>query len=183
MIPIFYFARKNKSPLKLLKPNLNLNRYLKPAQTGMFRNGNKHFNVACKYALQFATFVCEERYDGVVAYGIIMYVGYFCRHLPRLYSVRLLQLSDATTAQESNTDELQESLFKSYFAVGNRSYPYRLCRNFSSALAGIFVGYNKELHAVMAMQSACLRCHTLIAVSISLHRHFYQHWTTVLFPL
>lgn len=61
MIPIFYFARKNKSPLKLVK-----------------------------YA----------GYDGVVAYGIIMYVGFILSALTSATRSELLRLSDTTTAQE-----------------------------------------------------------------------------------
>lgn len=116
MIPIFYFARKNKSPLKLVK-----------------------------YA----------GYDGVVAYGIIMYVGFIFVGTYLGYSVGVAPTIGYHYGA-GNTDELKSLFKKSLILLSATAVILTACAEiFSSALAGIFVGYNKELHD-MTTNAICL---------------------------
>lgn len=99
MIPIFYFARKNKSPLKLVKTKLELKPILKTCTNGsseMVTNISMSL-VNMLYNLQLVKYA---GYDGVVAYGIIMYVGFILSALTSATRSELLRLSDTTTAQE-----------------------------------------------------------------------------------
>lgn len=74
-IPLIFFIRKNNSPLKLIKTKLELKPILRTCSNGsseMVTNISMSL-VNMLYNLQLVKFA---GYDGVVAYGIIMYVGF-----------------------------------------------------------------------------------------------------------
>lgn len=109
MIPIFYFARKNKSPLKLVKTKLELKPILKTCTNGsseMVTNISMSL-VNMLYNLQLVKYA---GYDGVVAYGIIMYVGFIFVGTYLGYSVGVAPIIGYHYGA-GNTDELK-SLFK-----------------------------------------------------------------------
>ena len=149
MIPIFYFARKNKSPLKLVKTKLELKPILKTCTNGsseMVTNISMSL-VNMLYNLQLVKYA---GYDGVVAYGIIMYVGFIFVGTYLGYSVGVAPIIGYHYGA-GNTDELKSLILLSATAV-----ILTACAEiFSSALAGIFVGYNKELHD-MTTNAICL---------------------------
>ena len=140
MIPIFYFARKNKSPLKLVKTKLELKTILKTCTNGsseMVTNISMSL-VNMLYNLQLVKYA---GYDGVVAYGIIMYVGFIFVGTYLGYSVGVAPIIGYHYGA-GNTDEL-----KSLFLLTSAAVVLTACAELlSSVLAGIFVGYNQDLH-------------------------------------
>lgn len=140
MIPIFYFARKNKSPLKLVKTKLEFKPILKTCTNGsseMVTNISMSL-VNMLYNLQLVKYA---GYDGVVAYGIIMYVGFIFVGTYLGYSVGVAPIIGYHYGA-GNTDEL-----KSLFLLTSAAVVLTACAELlSSVLAGIFVGYNQDLH-------------------------------------
>uniref|UniRef100_UPI003A93B76F MATE family efflux transporter n=1 Tax=Ruminococcus sp. TaxID=41978 RepID=UPI003A93B76F len=94
-------------------------------------------------------------YNGVVAYGIIMYVGFIFVGTYLGYSVGVAPIIGYHYGA-GNTDELKSLFKKSLILLSATAVILTACAEiFSSALAGIFVGYNKELHA-MTTNAICL---------------------------
>lgn len=94
-------------------------------------------------------------YDGVVAYGIIMYVGFIFVGTYLGYSVGVAPIIGYHYGA-GNTDELKSLFKKSLILLSATAVILTACAEiFSSALAGIFVGYNKELHD-MTTNAICL---------------------------
>lgn len=145
MIPIFYFARKNKSPLKLVKTKLELKPILKTCTNGsseMVTNISMSL-VNMLYNLQLVKFA---GYDGVVAYGIIMYVGFIFSGTYLGYCVGVAPIVGYHYGA-ANTAELKNLFKKSLFLLSSAAVVLTACAELlSSVLAGIFVGYNQDLH-------------------------------------
>lgn len=145
MIPIFYFARKNKSPLKLVKTKLELKPILKTCTNGsseMVTNISMSL-VNMLYNLQLVKYA---GYDGVVAYGIIMYVGFIFVGTYLGYSVGVAPIIGYHYGA-ANTAELKNLFKKSLFLLSSAAVVLTACAELlSSVLAGIFVGYNQDLH-------------------------------------
>ena len=145
MIPIFYFARKNKSPLKLVKTKLELKPILKTCTNGsseMVTNISMSL-VNMLYNLQLVKFA---GYDGVVAYGIIMYVGFIFSGTYLGYCVGVAPIVGYHYGA-ANTAELKNLFKKSLFLLSSAAVVLTSCAELlSSVLAGIFVGYNQDLH-------------------------------------
>lgn len=117
MIPIFYFARKNKSPLKLVKTKLELKPILKTCTNGsseMVTNISMSL-VNMLYNLQLVKYA---GYDGVVAYGIIMYVGFIFVGTYLGYSVGVAPIIGYHYGA-GNTDELKSLFKKSLFLLSS----------------------------------------------------------------
>lgn len=145
MIPIFYFARKNKSPLKLVKTKLEFKPILKTCTNGsseMVTNISMSL-VNMLYNLQLVKYA---GYDGVVAYGIIMYVGFIFVGTYLGYCVGVAPIVGYHYGA-ANTAELKNLFKKSLFLLSSAAVVLTSCAELlSSVLAGIFVGYNQDLH-------------------------------------
>lgn len=153
-IPLIFFIRKNKSPLKLVKTKLELKPILKTCTNGsseMVTNISMSL-VNMLYNLQLVKYA---GYDGVVAYGIIMYVGFIFVGTYLGYSVGVAPIIGYHYGA-GNTDELKSLFKKSLILLSATAVILTACAEIlSSVLAGIFVGYNKELHA-MTNNAICL---------------------------
>lgn len=153
-IPLIFFIRKNNSPLKLIKTKLELKPILRTCSNGsseMVTNISMSL-VNMLYNLQLVKFA---GYDGVVAYGIIMYVGFIFSSTYLGYCVGVAPIVGYHYGA-ANTAELKNLFKKSLFLLSSAAVVLTSCAELlSSVLAGIFVGYNKELHA-MTTNAICL---------------------------
>ena len=95
------------------------------------------------YNLQLVKFA---GYDGVVAYGIIMYVGFIFSGTYLGYCVGVAPIVGYHYGA-ANTAELKNLFKKSLFLLSSAAVVLTACAELlSSVLAGIFVGYNQDLH-------------------------------------
>lgn len=144
-IPLIFFIRKNNSPLKLIKTRLELKPILRTCSNGsseMVTNISMSL-VNMLYNLQLVKFA---GYDGVVAYGIIMYVGFIFSGTYLGYCVGVAPIVGYHYGA-ANTAELKNLFKKSLFLLSSAAVVLTACAELlSSVLAGIFVGYNQDLH-------------------------------------
>lgn len=144
-IPLIFFIRKNNSPLKLIKTKLELKPILRTCSNGsseMVTNISMSL-VNMLYNLQLVKFA---GYDGVVAYGIIMYVGFIFSGTYLGYCVGVAPIVGYHYGA-ANTAELKNLFKKSLFLLSSAAIVLTACAELlSSVLAGIFVGYNQDLH-------------------------------------
>lgn len=144
-IPLIFFIRKNNSPLKLIKTKLELKPILRTCSNGsseMVTNISMSL-VNMLYNLQLVKFA---GYDGVVAYGIIMYVGFIFSGTYLGYCVGVAPIVGYHYGA-ANTAELKNLFKKSLFLLSSSAVVLTACAELlSSVLAGIFVGYNQDLH-------------------------------------
>lgn len=144
-IPLIFFIRKNNSPLKLIKTKLELKPILRTCSNGsseMVTNISMSL-VNMLYNLQLVKFA---GYDGVVAYGIIMYVGFIFSGTYLGYCVGVAPIVGYHYGA-ANTAELKNLFKKSLFLLTSAAVVLTACAELlSSVLAGIFVGYNQDLH-------------------------------------
>lgn len=144
-IPLIFFIRKNNSPLKLIKTKLELKPILRTCSNGsseMVTNISMSL-VNMLYNLQLVKFA---GYDGVVAYGIIMYVGFIFSGTYLGYCVGVAPIVGYHYGA-ANTAELKNLFKKSLFLLSSAAVVLTACAELlSSVLAGIFVGYNQGLH-------------------------------------
>lgn len=144
-IPLIFFIRKNNSPLKLIKAKLELKPILRTCSNGsseMVTNISMSL-VNMLYNLQLVKFA---GYDGVVAYGIIMYVGFIFSGTYLGYCVGVAPIVGYHYGA-ANTAELKNLFKKSLFLLSSAAVVLTACAELlSSVLAGIFVGYNQDLH-------------------------------------
>ena len=144
-IPLIFFIRKNNSPLKLIKTKLELKPILRTCSNGsseMVTNISMSL-VNMLYNLQLVKFA---GYDGVVAYGIIMYVGFIFSGTYLGYCVGVAPIVGYHYGA-ANTAELKNLFKKSLFLLSTAAVVLTACAELlSSVLAGIFVGYNQDLH-------------------------------------
>lgn len=144
-IPLIFFIRKNNSPLKLIKTKLELKPILRTCSNGsseMVTNISMSL-VNMLYNLQLVKYA---GYDGVVAYGIIMYVGFIFSSTYLGYCVGVAPIVGYHYGA-ANTAELKNLFKKSLFLLSSAAVVLTACAELlSSVLAGIFVGYNQDLH-------------------------------------
>lgn len=144
-IPLIFFIRKNNSPLMLIKTKLELKPILRTCSNGsseMVTNISMSL-VNMLYNLQLVKFA---GYDGVVAYGIIMYVGFIFSGTYLGYCVGVAPIVGYHYGA-ANTAELKNLFKKSLFLLTSAAVVLTACAELlSSVLAGIFVGYNQDLH-------------------------------------
>lgn len=154
IIPIIYFARKNKSPLRFVKTKLELKPILKTCTNGsseMVSNISMSL-VNMLYNLQLVKYA---GYDGVVAYGIIMYVGFIFTGTYLGYSVGVAPIIGYHYGA-NNTNELKSLFKKSLILLSSTAVIMTACAELlSPTLAGIFVGYSQEL-IDMTTNAICL---------------------------
>lgn len=144
IIPMIYFARKNKSPLKLGKTKFELSPILKTCANGsseMVTNLSMSL-VNILFNMQLMGLVGS---NGVSAYGIIMYVGFLFVGTYVGYSVGSAPIISYHYGA-GNKEELKGLLKKSLKLLGITAIVMTiLAELFAKPLASIFVSYDKEL--------------------------------------
>ena len=144
IIPMIYFVRKNKSPLKLGKTKFELSPILKTCANGsseMVTNLSMSL-VNILFNMQLMDLVGS---NGVSAYGIIMYVGFLFVGTYVGYSVGSAPITSYHYGA-GNKEELKGLLKKSLKLLGTTAIVMTiLAELFAKPLASIFVSYDKEL--------------------------------------
>lgn len=144
IIPLTYFIRKNDSPLKLTKAKFEWKAILKTCTNGsseMLTNLSMSL-VNMLFNMQLMKYAGA---DGVVAYGIIMYVGFIFSGTYLGYSIGTAPIIGYHYGA-GNTDELKSLLKKSLKLILVTSLAMTgLAEILSKLLASIFVSYDIEL--------------------------------------
>ena len=144
VIPLIYFIRKNKTPLKIGKTKFELSPILKTCTNGsseMVTNLSMSL-VNILFNMKLMKIVGA---NGVTAYGIIMYVGFLFVGTYVGYSVGSAPIISYHFGA-GNKDELKSLLNKSIKLLGITAVAMTLLAElFAKPLASIFVSYDKEL--------------------------------------
>lgn len=144
ILPLVYFIRKNNSPLKMVKAKFEWNAILLSCTNGsseMLTNLSMSL-VNILYNMQLMKYAGA---DGVVAYGIIMYIGFIFSGTYLGYSMGTTPIIGYHYGAE-NTEELKSLLKKSLKLIAITSVVMTgLSEILSKLLASIFVSYNVEL--------------------------------------
>lgn len=144
IIPLVYFARKNDSQLRLSKAKFELKATLQTCINGsseMLTNISMSV-VNMLYNMQLMKFAGA---DGVVAYGIIMYVSFIFVGTYLGYSIGTAPIISYHYGAE-NKDELKNLLKKSLILIGITSIIMTiLAEILAKPLANIFVSYDAGL--------------------------------------
>ena len=144
IVPITFFARKNDSLLQLTKAKFEGKAILKACTNGsseMLTNLSASL-VNMLFNMQLMKFAGS---DGVVAYGIIMYVAFIFSGTYIGYSIGTAPIIGYHYGAE-NTEELKSLLKKSLKLIGITSIVMTvLAEILSKLLASIFVSYDAGL--------------------------------------
>lgn len=144
IVPLIYFSRENKTPLKLVKAKFDGKIILKTCTNGsseMVTNISLSL-VNILYNKQLMEYVGP---NGVVAYGIIMYVGFIFIGTYLGYSIGSAPIIGYHYGAQDK-EELKSLLKKSLKLVATTSIIMTaIAEIFSKTLAGIFVSYDLEL--------------------------------------
>lgn len=144
IIPLIYFCRKNSSLLKLTKTKLELKPIIKACTNGaseMLTNLSLSV-VNMLYNMQLMKYAQN---NGVVAYGIIMYVGFIFVGTYLGYSIGTAPIIGYHYGA-GNKEELKNLFKKSLKLIAITSIVLTgLAEVFAEILAAIFVRYNPEL--------------------------------------
>ena len=153
IIPLIYFISKNNSPLKLVKTNFEINAIVKTCTNGsseMLTNLSMSL-VNMLYNMQLMKLIGA---DGVVAYGIIMYISFVFSSTYIGYSIGVAPIIGYHYGAD-NKDELKNLFKKSLIIIGTVALVMTLLAEIlAGVLASIFVSYNKEL---LEMTSLAIR--------------------------
>lgn len=143
-IPLIYFIRKNSSSLRLVKAKFEVKAILQTCMNGsseMLTNLSLSL-VNMLYNMQLMKYVGSS---GIVAYGIIMYVGFIFIGTYLGYSVGTAPIIGYHYGA-GNTGELKDLLKKSIRLIAITSLVMTgLAEILSRLLASIFVSYDVEL--------------------------------------
>ena len=144
IVPLIYFIRPNKSKLRLVKTKIEWKAILQACVNGsseMLTNLSLSL-VNMLYNMQLMKYIGA---DGVVAYGIIMYVGFIFVGTYLGYSIVTAPIIGFHYGA-GNTDELKSLLKKSIKLIGITSLIMTIIAEITSKiLASIFVSYDIEL--------------------------------------
>ncbi len=144
IIPLIYFVRKNKTPLKLGKTKFEMTPIVKACTNGsseMVTNLSMSL-INILFNMKLMKLVGS---NGVTAYGIIMYVGFLFVGTYVGYSVGSAPVIGYHYGA-GNKDELKSLLNKSIKLLGVVAVVMTLLAElFAKPLASIFVGYDKDL--------------------------------------
>lgn len=144
LIPIFYFARKNTSLLRLVKPTFSLRTLLKACGNGSseFLSSIAMSLVGMLFNLQLIKYYGE---DGVSAYGVIMYVSFIFAAIFIGYAMGSAPIVSYQFGAE-NKVELKNLFGKSMKLIPTLGAAMTVIAFVAAGpLARIFVGYDKEL--------------------------------------
>lgn len=144
IVPVFYFARKNSSRLRLVKTKFYGKQLLKSCTNGsseMMTNLSLSL-VNMLYNFQLMKFAQE---DGVAAYGVIMYVNFIFISVFIGYSIGSAPIVGFHYGA-GNHDELKNLLKKSLLIIMAAQVCMTVLAELTATLlAKIFVGYDAEL--------------------------------------
>lgn len=144
LFPIFYFARKNSSLLKLGRPSFDSRILLKTCSNGAseFMTNLSSSVVNSLYNLQLMKVAGE---NGVAAYGSIMYANFIFIAIFIGYSIGSAPIVSYHYGA-GNHSELQNLFKKSLKMIGGWGiWLVVLAQFIAGPLAKIFVGYDQEL--------------------------------------
>lgn len=145
LIPLIYFIMPNKSRLHLVVTGLKARPILKACANGsseLMSNISSSL-VGMLYNFQLLKFAGE---NGVSAYGVLMYTQFIFVAILLGYSIGTAPIVGFHYGA-SNTDELKNLLKKSTVIMGIGGVILAVAAlALSSTLAGIFVGYDRELY-------------------------------------
>ena len=144
IIPLIYFIRKNNSPLRLVKARFDFKVIGQSCLNGsseMFTNLSMSV-VNMLYNMQLLKYIGT---DGIVAYGVIMYISYIFNGVYMGYSIGTTPIVGYNYGAE-NKDGIKNLLKKSLIIILMCALILTgLAEMLSGTLSKIFVGYNKEL--------------------------------------
>ena len=144
IVPLVYFIRENNTPLRLVKTKFQLKPILKTCTNGsseMLTNVSLSL-VNMLYNIQLMKYAGA---NGVVAYGIIMYVGFIFIGTYLGYSIGSSPIISYHYGA-GNKEELKNLFEKSLKLIGITSIVMTILPEIlAKPLAGIFVNYDKGL--------------------------------------
>ena len=144
IIPLIYFIRKNNSPLRLVKARFDFKVIGQSCLNGsseMFTNLSMSV-VNMLYNMQLLKYIGT---DGIVAYGVIMYISYIFNGVYMGYSIGTTPIVGYNYGAE-NKDGIKNLLKKSMIIILMCALILTgLAEMLSGTLSKIFVGYNKVL--------------------------------------
>ena len=144
IIPLIYFVRKNDTPLRIIKTKFDRNALIQTCINGsseMLTNISTSL-VNMLYNMQLMKFAGS---DGVVAYGVIMYISFIFSGTYIGYSIGSAPIISYHYGAE-NTKELKSLLKQSLILLGVTSVVMTiLAEILAKLLASIFVSYDHNL--------------------------------------
>lgn len=144
IIPLIYFIRKNDTCLRMLKTTFNKKALLQTCINGsseMLTNVSISL-VNMLYNMQLMKFAGA---NGVVAYGVIMYISFIFSGTYIGYSIGSAPIISYHYGAD-NKEELKNLLIKSFILIAITSVIMTLCAEIlSNVLASIFVSYDHDL--------------------------------------
>lgn len=144
IIPLFYFFRKNSSILRLGKTEFNGRAILKSCMNGSseFMSNISMNLVGILYNMQLMKYAGE---NGVAVYGVMMYVSMIFSAAFVGYSIGTAPIVGYHDGAK-NYAELKSLLFRSLIMIGIFGIGMVILAELLAVpLAGIFVGYDREL--------------------------------------
>ncbi|MFV0363436.1 MAG: MATE family efflux transporter [Suipraeoptans sp.] len=142
--PLFYFARKNSSLLRIVKPTFRVADMLKVCTngaSGMLTNISSSI-ISVLYNLQLMKIAGE---DGIAAYGVIMYVNFIFIAIFIGFSIGSAPIVGYHYGAE-NHQELKSLLRKGLTLMGIFGVILTILAQVAAApLSRIFVGYDADL--------------------------------------
>lgn len=143
-IPFVYFMRKNSSSLRLTKAKFEFKAILKTLSNGSSEMVN-HVSMSLVNMLYNFQLMKYAGANGVVAYGIIMYVGFIFAGTYIGYSIGTAPIIGYNYGAK-NSNELKNVLRKSLKLLIITSLVMTgLAELLAKTLGGIFVSYDEEL--------------------------------------
>lgn len=144
VIPFAYFIRKNDTPLRIIKTKFDKKALIQTCINGsseMLTNVSTSL-VNMLYNMQLMKFAGA---DGVVAYGVIMYVSFIFSGTYIGYSLGSAPIISYNYGAE-NKKELKTLLKQSIILLGITSLVMTICAEIlAKLLASVFVSYNNNL--------------------------------------
>jgi putative MATE family efflux protein len=143
-IAIIYFARRNKSLLKLTKPNLKAKNLFKAMTNGSseFLSNIATSVVSIAFNMQLLKYAGES---GIVAYGVLMHVGFLFNSIFMGYSISTAPIVGYHYGAE-NDSEVKNVLNKSIVInIITGIILSGLAIGFAEPLSSIFISYDKAL--------------------------------------
>ena len=147
LVPLFYFASRNNSLLRLTKTNFDGKALLKTCVNGSseLMSNISMSVVGMLYNVQLMKYAGE---DGVAAYGVLMYVNFIFVSMFIGYSVGTAPIVGYHFGA-LNHSELKNLLKRSAIIIGIFSVcMFALAQVLASPLSSLFVGYDEALMAM-----------------------------------
>lgn len=157
LVPVIYFARKNKSLLRLVRTKFDFKAIGQSCLNGSseLMSNISSSVVGVLFNMQLLKFAGE---NGVAAYGVIMYASFIFAAIFIGYAIGVAPIIGYHYGAE-NHSELKNLLKKSLLLVGLTGIVMTgLTEALAQVMAGIFVGYDQTL---LQMTTAGLRLFSL----------------------